>query len=453
MDAPTLAVEVNKACEVLTDLRYFRDEASTSAALRTICRLLNEAAGGEERSFIYQVATSAGGVSALLGIIRCCPSISVLADAASCLSLLVQGNERAALDLASRDVLSPLLPLLYPRKQQHSSSSDERSKYPLSSHSRFLWTRERLPLYEAASSALRKLTYHSSDLERTLAQRGGIRLIIELSISPEFLAETSCYSPTAKKEFAKLTLGQKYMANAAPAPKTTRSDLLERFPALASLEHGPEYPYYVVDLVTYERKWVVDSIIDTGLVWPNHAPFPEGAEPVWTCVGVVCVEDPGHVWCQFCIDKPKPKVDAMVAALRSMAPPTGDEVIDDIPEVGDFCIAYFEPKYCHALSSIDKGALWGRGQVLGVEPGAKLRLLSLDFGTTATLPLSHVRPFLRECSGIPPCVSVVTVATDIQLCNGLISLQAVPCKVLGVAPIPVCTVVQENAAGINFASC
>ena len=45
------------------------------------------------------------------------------------------------------------------------------------------------------------------------------------------------------------------------------------------------------------------------------------------------------------------------------------------------------------------------------------------------------------------------MATDIQLCNGLISLQAVPCKVLGVAPIPVCTVVQENAAGINFASC
>ena len=316
MDAPTLAVRVNNACEVLTDLRYVRDEANTSAALRTICRLLNEAAGGEERSFIYQVAISAGGVSALLGIIRSSPSITVLADAASCLSLLVQGNERAAPDLASRDVLSPLLPLLYPRKQQRSSS--EPSKYPLSSYSRLLWTRERLPVYEAALSALRKLTYHSSDLQRTLAQRGGIRLIIELSTSPEFLSETSSYSPTAIKEFAKLALGKKYIANAASAPKTTRSDLLEQFTALASLEHGSEYPYYVVDLVTYERKWVVDSIIDTGLVWPSRAPFPEGAEPVWTCVGVVCVEDPGHVWCQFCIDQPKPKVDAMVTALRNM---------------------------------------------------------------------------------------------------------------------------------------
>ena len=314
---PTLAAEIHEACEILTDVRYFRDETKTSEALRTICRLLNEAADSQERSFIYDVTGSVGGVSALLGIIRSSSSIPLLTDAASCLSLLVQGNARAAHDLASRDVLSPLIPLLLPRQQKHPSPG-EPSVYPLSSYSQLLWTRERLPVYEAAMSALRKLTYHSPVLERKLAQMGGIKLIIEISTSPEFLAATSTYSSAAKKEFAKIALGKKYIANAASAPKKTRSDLLKQFPELASLEHGADYPYYVVDLVTYERKWVVDSLIDTGLVWPSHAPFPEGAEPVWTCVGVVCVEDPSHVWCQFCIDRRKPRLDTLVAKLKSM---------------------------------------------------------------------------------------------------------------------------------------
>ena len=182
-------------------------------------------------------------------------------------------------------------------------------------------------MYEAALSALRKLTYHSPALERTLAQKGGIRLVIELSSSPEFIEETSSYSSSAVKEFAKLALGKKYIANAAPAPKQTRSDLFKHFPALRSMEYGASYPYYVVDLVTYERKWAVDSLIETGLVWPSHAPFPEGAEPVWTCVGVVCVEDPGHVWCQFCIDRPKPRLDIMLTTLKNMVSWSCDFVV------------------------------------------------------------------------------------------------------------------------------
>lgn len=99
--------------------------------------------------------------------------------------------------------------------------------------------------------------------------------------------------------------------------------------------------------------------------------------------------------------------------------------------------------------------VWGRGRLLGVEPGARLCLLSIDYGVIATLPLSHVLPLPPQCKGVPPLVSVHhTVECDCELSteNGVL-LQAIPCKLLGVAPIPVCTVVQENAAGVCVCVC
>ena len=318
MEDSAVAAEISAACDVLTDLRSSRDEQKTSQAIRDISRVLHD--HPEQRSYVFTIANSRGGISALLGILRCSvDSVPLPADAAACLALLVHQNPRAAHELASRDVLSPLLPLLYPRKTKpRTLSSSPDSSYPLSSSSLLLWSRECLPVYETVLVAIRKLTYHSPPLMRRLAEMGGIRLIIELATNPEFLAETSSFSAAASKRFSELTLGKKFIANAARAPKHTRSDLFTNFPAVKCLINGDTYPYFVVDLVTDEREFVVDSLIDSGLVWPSHAPFPEGSEPVWTCVGVVCVEDPMHVWCQFCIDRPKPKLEAMIAALRNI---------------------------------------------------------------------------------------------------------------------------------------
>ena len=323
MEESAIAGEVTSACEVLTDLRNVRDDANTSAAVRAICHLLDSSPTYQQRFLVYQVSATRGGVSALLGILRCSDSIPLLVDAVGCVALLVQENARAAHDLASRDVLSVLLPLLFPRDETRSSSSGASpsagaTAHPLSSSPRLVWTRERLPVYEAAMAALRKLTYHSPVLQRRLAEMGGIRLVIELSSSPQFIEATSSFSPMARDKFAELTLGKKFIANAAPVPKNSRYDLFKCFPALATLKNGDSYPYYVVDLVTSEREWVVNDLIKTGLVWPSHAPFPEGTEPVWTCVGVFCVEDPTHVWCQFCIDHPKAKLEAMLDILRNI---------------------------------------------------------------------------------------------------------------------------------------
>ena len=94
--------------------------------------------------------------------------------------------------------------------------------------------------------------------------------------------------------------------------------------------------------------------------------------------------------------------------------------------------------------------MWGRGRLLRLEPGASLLILSIDYGVTATLPLSHVLPLPPQCKGIPPLVS----GSDWHVWQDPFSVslsffQAIPCRLLGVVPVPVCTVVQENAAGVR----
>ena len=318
-----LFADVSAACEILTDLHHSRDEAKTSTAIKTLRQLLYN--NPQVRSGIFSAARSRGGVSALLGILRSSQSIPLLTDAASCLSLLVHDNGDAVEELASADVLSTLLPLLYPRSERRVNTaaaaaglSAVDSPYPLTSPS-LAWSREWLPVYEATLSALRKLTYHSPSLQTTFAARGGIRLILELGTDPEFVAATSSFSSTARDKLAELTLWKKFITRAVPAPENIQKRVLKSFPALVVGSSSSPYPCYLVDLMTVDKEWVADKLVETQLVWPSHAPFPpEGVEPVWTCVSVVCVEDAGHMWCQFCVDRPKPKIEAMAQALRDI---------------------------------------------------------------------------------------------------------------------------------------
>ena len=58
-------------------------------------------------------------------------------------------------------------------------------------------------------------------------------------------------------------------------------------------------------------------------------------------------------------------------------------------------------------------AFWGRCRVVSVEPGARLHLLSIDYGVTATLPFSHVLPLPHVCKGIPALVSDMYIQCSI----------------------------------------
>ena len=315
MESTTLEADVSAACEILTDLRHSRDEAKTSASIRQLSQLLYREP--QRRPRVFQVAWSRGGVHALLGILRSSQSISLLTDAAGCLALCVQDNSHAAHQLASRDVLSSLLPLICPRSESPRATPGT-TRYPLSSS--ISWHREWLPVYETTLAAIRKLTYHSPALRATFAEMGGIRLIIELSSSPEFISSCSSFSPASRDKLAGLTLGKKFITQAACVPKQAQTHILKSFPALSSpspfSSPSPLYPCYFVDLVTVDQQWVTDALVESQLVWPSHASFPKGVEPIWTCVGVMSVEDAGHVWCQFCLDKPKPRLDAMTNVLR-----------------------------------------------------------------------------------------------------------------------------------------
>ena len=122
-------------------------------------------------------------------------------------------------------------------------------------------------------------------------------------------------------------------------------------------------------------------------------------------------------------------------------PPSADSHCSNsyMPAIGDLCLAYFDPSDCHAPSCITV-PLWGRGRLLGVEPGARLRLLSIDYGVTATLPFSHILPLPPQCKGIPPLVSTVhdNHIHDIVLLSNML------CSLSSACDVPVCRPFRAN---------
>ena len=309
----TVTQRVLGLCEVITELRHSEDE--TEAAITSLNELLYS--NPQNRALLSRAVFTRGGVPALLGILRSCQSISLQAKAAGCLSLLVHDNREGASQLASCDDIAAILfPLLCPQRD-YSLLSDEgrpQSVPPLS------WQKQRLPVYERVLSLLRKLTFHCPRLQHSVAQQGGIRLLIELSSSADFIRQCSLFSDAARERLAAIALGRKLICHAVSMPEGLRGDVMQAFPALStsSLDLAAQYPAYIVDLMFEEGKWVADLLVASGKVWPSHVSFPKGVEPVWTCVMVTCVEDGGNVWCQFCSDKPKPKIEAMATFLREL---------------------------------------------------------------------------------------------------------------------------------------
>ena len=312
---------IARLCQTLTELHRSDDE--TEAAISDLNNLL--CSKPQNRVSLSSVVFRSGGVPALLGILRSSQSVSLLARAAGCLSILVHDSPHAASSLNSHDVTSVLLPLLLRRPTLLPPYKEDLRQSPPEVESSQLvptnsWCRERLPVYEAVLLLLLKLTHHCPATQHSIAKQGGIHPIIEISSNEEFVRRCSVFSDAARKEVATAALGRKLICHAAAAPESLRGNIMRGFPSLcsSSLDLRSAYPSYVVDLMREGGEWISDLLVESGEVWSSRVPFPNGADPVWTCVFVTCIENGGNVWCQFCSDRPKPRVEAMTTYLQGL---------------------------------------------------------------------------------------------------------------------------------------
>ena len=316
MSSTELTAKAVDVCMVLTDLHHPDEE--TERSIDDLSQLLYH--NPQKRSLLVGTTLTHGGVAALVGILRSSQSLLLIAKAARCLTLLVHNNREGVSKLVSCNIIAASLALLLPRPNI-SPTEDETlvdASHRLSSPPS--WQKEWIPVYEATLALLRRLTYHSFNLQQTFVEQGGVKLIIELSCNPEFIESCSSFSEASRKQLATIALGQKFICYAATTPKSNQSAVLKAFTALktAGSQTSLEYPSYIVDLMSENGDWLSDLLVSSGEVWPSHAFFPKEVTPVWTCVSVTCVEDGGHVWCQFCQNSPKPRIQAMAEALRNL---------------------------------------------------------------------------------------------------------------------------------------
>ena len=295
--------------KVLTNLSYGEEEVES--AISNLANLLYRInAGEEEGAALRDAAFSRGIVKALLGVLRSSSRVTLLAKTAGCIALLAHDSDDVRARLASTDVVPLLLSLCTPRP----NPSD-----PFD-HGEPSWHGEWVPVYEQVLIALRKLTYLNLDHQQKLAQVGGVKLIIDLCTDKEFLQTCSQFSPEAKCCLEEYTLGKKLICRAAKAPENERKSILRYFSVVSQTPHtlSLHYPLYLVQLATREQVWIEDMMVTSGTVWPDPSYFPKSSNPVWTCVMVSCVEDGGHVWCQFCSQEPRPQAQAMCASLMEL---------------------------------------------------------------------------------------------------------------------------------------
>lgn len=294
--------------KVLTDLSYGEEEVE--GAVSDLANLLYRiSAAGEEGAALRDESFSRGIVKSLLGILRSSSRVTLLAKTAGCIALLAHDSDDVRARLTPTDVIPLLLALCTPRPKSDLFAPGEPT-----------WHSEWVPVYEQVLIALRKLTYLNLDHQHKLAQVGGVKLIVDLCTNKDFLEMCSQFSPEAKSHLEECTLGKKLICRTICAPDSERKSILKHFPVASQTSPtlSLHYPVYLVQLATREQTWIENMMVTSGTVWPDTTTFPESSNPVWTCVMVSCVEDGGHVWCQFCSEKPRPQVQAMCASLLEL---------------------------------------------------------------------------------------------------------------------------------------
>ena len=137
-------------------------------------------------------------------------------------------------------------------------------------------------------------------------------------------------------------------------------------------------------------------------------------------------------------------------------PPLSNSFDDhDLPLApSDVYAAYCNPAQLTLSSCFLSSAQWCRARLLRILPdlatdGSRLVVvLAVDYGFMMTLPKSQLAPLPPECRGIPPQVNFTDIVCVLVL-ESEYNLQAVPCKLMGVAPLPPKPGILEGVAGYS----
>ena len=304
MEFSSIRESLKEIQAMLTDLS--RSEQEIEAVVSRLGGLLYHCAQNQvsERNLAFDL----GVVKALLGILRCSSNSSLVSKATSCLALLVHGNEEGREKLGNINNLFQLL-----MKHLSPSVLERGGLEPVSCVS---WDLSRTGVYEQVLSVLQKLTYLNGDNQVRLAQSGGVKLIINLAMSSVFLRNSGHFGLESKSYLEHLALGKKLACRAVFVPESCSGAVLSSFEALTGdyAAVTAQYPAFYVGLATEEKKWIGSAMIEKGVVWPDHIPFPaEGSK--WTRVIVTNVENGSNVWCQFCREKADPRLERMLESL------------------------------------------------------------------------------------------------------------------------------------------
>lgn len=312
MDRVAVVKRLVEVQAVLSDLSCSENEVEAAVSrLREVlyyCVQYDVEGPGRNATFDMKI------VKALLGILRSSSSMSLQVKVASCLALLVHENEEGRQRLGRiKNFFQLLVNLISPESSKLTSERElEKSVIPS-------WSISQADMYEQVLSILRKLTYLNSDNQIRLAQSGGIKLLVNLSMSDIFFRNSGYFCLESKRCLEELTLGKKLPCRAASIQNSSKGAVLSSFQALLgdNCVVTAQYPAFYVNLATDDKKWVSSVMIERGVVWPDHCSLPE-EECKWTRVTVTCVEDGNNVWCKFCKEKLDTKMVEMQKSLDKM---------------------------------------------------------------------------------------------------------------------------------------
>ncbi len=308
--------------DILVNLTLPQEE--TEGALQDLADTLLDLARSsqdEPRNLCFPL----GIVKALFGIIRSCKrasQVSMVATSARCLARLTHGNEDARIRLGEMGAVTHLVDLLLPQRRttHHRNEGvvpvkggDAGAVRPLwRSVGGGLWPEEWVEVYEQALICLRKLTYHNDHNQQELARIGGIKLIISMVMDDALSTNYGHFSPEAKKYLEGVVLRKKLISRVVSVPDGEKEAMLWSFPAVVTTH----YPAFYLELVDKDGGWIASSMLEKGVVWPDHTPTAEGSR--WTCVMVQHVEEACSMWCQFCSQKPNEAVTRMKSSLMEL---------------------------------------------------------------------------------------------------------------------------------------
>ncbi len=268
--------------------RLLSTETELENAAQRLALLLHKSSTNGTLSQVQEQAFQMSLVKTLLGIVGSSDCPSLLTQCVRCLALLVHGNDTARVWLGDMNAISLLVDLLSPRSLRGSDKC---------------WHSEWVGVYSQVLIALRKLTYLNEDNQQNLALIGGVKLILTMVNNDSFLTNFNRFPAEAKAELESLVLEQTLVSNVQPATDDQKLSIMAHFSAFRHQGSVPVsyYPVFNVTPLDSRNNPIIAAFLNKGVAWSNPSPSP--SETKLTRLRVTCVEDGGHLWCQFVSEK------------------------------------------------------------------------------------------------------------------------------------------------------